>query len=81
MISTLHLNISQPTDDTFAATITATGNTHEHKDALKQQGFRFVPAIPASSSFWELNAEGERVTIRDLVTRICNAVPAEQVTR
>jgi len=45
------------------------------------QGFRFVPAIPASSSFWELNAEGERVTIRDLVTRICNAVPAEQVTR
>lgn len=79
MIRTLHIDTTQHANDDFEITIHADGNTNEHKDTLKQHGFRFAK-LPQGGT-WTLNKRGDRITIRDLVKAVCNDIPAERVTR
>lgn len=81
MIRSLHYDLSRPTPDTIRAVITAHGNTYAHKDDLKRLGFRFCKAVPASESVWDIEITGTHDQVRDAITNISRALPAEKATR
>jgi len=83
MINRINVHPQKLDNGSIKVTVTAEGNTYNHKETLKSYGFKWRDARMGGidSKWWELEMVGDMADLRDKLTNIVENVPHKEYTR